>query len=64
MIVRRGGCARDDATQTVRAINATDIFTAAQKRELIIAVTESVTMGVAMTGKRDGRNFNVQYQAH
>ncbi|CAK0887282.1 unnamed protein product, partial [Prorocentrum cordatum] len=64
MIVRRGGCARDDATQTVHAINATDILTAAQKRELITAVTESVTMDIAMTGKRDGRNFNVQYQTH
>ena len=64
MIVRRGGCARDDATQTVNAINATDILTATQKRELITAVTESVTMDIAMTGKRDGRNFNVQYQTH
>ncbi|CAK0878823.1 unnamed protein product, partial [Prorocentrum cordatum] len=64
MIVRRGGCARDDATQTVHAINATDILTAAQKRELITAVTESVTMDIAMTGKRNGRNFNVQYQTH
>ena len=64
MIVRRGGCARDDATQTVNAITATDILTATQKRELITAVTESVTMDIAMTGKRDGRNFNVQYQTH